>query len=224
MMSATVMLTETPLKQNNGMQADTLTAGFARPVANAQHAFRAVLQALSRPGLPVELDADAQGPALAPATAQILLALTDHDTPVWWSSGAQDARQATWLGFHTGAPATGEAGQAQFAVVRAEGGDQDAAPGVALSLLSAGTDEQPERSGTLLWELPDLRGGPTTIWCGPGINGQVSVRLAGLPAGFWTQWARNQASFPLGVDVLFIQGRHCIGLPRSIHVRIEEDR
>ncbi len=190
-----------------------LPVGFADPVDDAQTAFRAALRALSRPGERVEcLVSVPNVPGLMPATAALLLALTDHETPVWW---ARD-RPAPWLQFHTGAPAVTRPEVAAFAVVT-----QDfAAPD--LTRLNAGTDDAPERSATLVFELPTFEGGAATEWSGPGLREPKPMHLAGLPAGFWAQWQHNHAGFPSGVDVFFVCGRLLVGLPRTTRVQIRE--
>lgn len=197
------------------MMADLhdLPLGFADPVDDAQSAFRAALRALSHPGEVVECGvAAAPVAALMPASAALLLALTDYQTPVWWAH----AGPAQWLRFHTGAPVAAGLGEASFAVV---------ACGLAVpdfARLSAGTDETPERSATLLIELPSLEGGAAVEWSGPGLREPRVLRPAGLPAGFWAQWQVNHAGFPRGVDVFFICGRHLVGLPRTTRVQSTE--
>ena len=192
-----------------------LPMGFGDPVADSQSAFRAALRALSHPGETVECVAPAPAVAgLMPATVALLLALTDHETPVWWACG----HPAPWLRFHTGAPAAQSANAAHFAVVA------HALPPPELALLNAGTDESPERSTTLLLELPSLTGGRSALWSGPGLREPLAVSLAGLPPTFWSQWRDMHAMFPRGVDVLFIQGRHIVGLPRTTRVQAMEER
>lgn len=193
------------------MNQHAMSAGFADPVHDAQAAFRAVLEALSRPGQRVKVGRPVKGLALGPAMAHLLLALTDDDTPVWWQLEGSDA--AEWLRFHTGAPvATAPAGAA-FAVI----GDAAAMP--ALEAFAAGSVESPEHAATLLIELPSLSEGPAVQWHGPGIRDMQTVRLAGLPASFWTRWQANHAAFPQGVDIVFTCADAVLGLPRTTRVR-----
>lgn len=190
-----------------------LPLGFADPVGDAQSSFRAALRALSHPGETVECPAAAPEVAgLMPATVALLLALTDHETPVWWAHGGP----ARWLRFHTGARAAARPVEAQFAVFAQAFSVLDLTP------LSAGTDESPERSATLLIELPSLVGGAAAVWSGPGLREPRAVHLAGLPERFWVQWQDNHARFPSGVDVFFIGGRHIVGLPRTTFVQAAE--
>lgn len=183
-----------------------LPLGLLDPVDDAQSVFRTALRALSLPGEPVRCPAPGQSVAgLMPATAALLLALADQETPVWWNLDGP----AHWLRFHTGAPMARVPGQAHFGVVSAAGS------GVALAQFNSGSDEQPECSTTVLIELPALADGPAVEWSGPGLREPSMRRLAGLPADFWQQWAENHASFPRGVDVLFVCGHHIVGLPRT---------
>jgi alpha-D-ribose 1-methylphosphonate 5-triphosphate synthase subunit PhnH len=198
------------------MGAFPLAVGLADPVHDAQAAFRDALRALSRPGEVVVCATPAPPVALMPATAALLLALTDHETPVWWQRDGTGL--AAWLRFHTGAPPTADIRQALFAVLA------DAAAVPALDTFAAGSDEAPDTSVTLLVEVPSLAEGSLAEWSGPGILGTRPVRIAGLNDGFWAEWADNHARFPQGVDVLFVCGTQLIGLPRTTRVRCLEGR
>lgn len=207
-----------------------LPMGFRNPVADSQASFRAALRAMSHPGEAVACEACVpEMPGLMPATVALLLALTDHETPVWWT----DPTPSRWLLFHTGATTATVAANARFAVASgftdarrldARPAKVDATLPVALwNLLDAGTDDSPERSATLFMELPSLSGGTATEWSGPGLRQPRAMQLAGLPEGFWERWQDNHARFPRGVDVLFVSGRQILGLPRSTRVRIVQD-
>ena len=73
--------------------------GFADPVGQSQSCFRALLDALSRPGTLHDAGAGLAAPApLDPATAAVLLTLVDGDAPLHI---AADCAPATdWLVFH----------------------------------------------------------------------------------------------------------------------------
>jgi alpha-D-ribose 1-methylphosphonate 5-triphosphate synthase subunit PhnH len=184
------------------------SVGFADPVHDAQRAFRGALDALSRPGRPVDIGRPIAGLPLGAAMAHLLLAMTDVDTPVWW----QAEGPAHWLRFHTGAGVAIQPHGAAFAVVT----QPVAMP--ALQAFSQGTLASPEFSATLLIEVPSLDDGPALQWHGPGIQDAQRVQLAGLAPDFWTQWQGNHAAFPQGVDVFFTCGHRAIGLPRTTRV------
>jgi alpha-D-ribose 1-methylphosphonate 5-triphosphate synthase subunit PhnH len=187
-----------------------LTVGFADPVHDAQRAFRAVLDALARPGRAVHLGDRIDGLAIQAAMARLLLTLTDDDTAVWWQRSEPAA--ARWLRFHTGATVAAGPDQAAFAVIA----EPQAMP--PLAAFAQGTDAAPELSTTLLIEVPLLDGGTALQWHGPGLREPLTVRIAGMPAAFWNQWQANHAAFPQGVDVVFTCGAQAIGLPRTTRV------
>lgn len=188
-----------------------LNAGFTDPVHDAQGVFRHVLDALSRPGRSFILGAHMGAGSVGPAMAQVLLALTDDDTPVWWQQ--PDTATAQWLRFHTGAPIAENPAAAAFAVSCVSAGLP------VLDKFAAGTADAPEHSTTVLIEVPSLETGPCVEWRGPGIADVQMVRIAGLPDGFWTQWQANHAAFPQGVDIVFTCANTVLGLPRTTRVR-----
>jgi alpha-D-ribose 1-methylphosphonate 5-triphosphate synthase subunit PhnH len=53
---------------------------------------------------------------------------------------------------------------------------------------------------------------------GPGIQHEHHLRVLGAPADFVSAWARNQALFPRGVDVLLCAGDSIAALPRSVMI------
>jgi alpha-D-ribose 1-methylphosphonate 5-triphosphate synthase subunit PhnH len=189
----------------------TISSGFTDSVHDAQAAFRSALDALSRPGRCLDIGTPLKGLALGAAMAHLLLALADDDTPVWWQHD-KDVLTA-WLRFHTGAPLANAPAAAAFAVVT------DVATVPLLNTFAIGSVASPERSATLLVEVPSLTDGPAVEWRGPGIKDMQVVRIAGLPDSFWTQWQSNHAAFPQGVDIIFTCADAVLGLPRTTRVR-----
>ena len=187
--------------------------GFADPVFDAQASFRALLDALARPGRIATLVAPLSAAApLSPAATALALTLCDHDTPVWLDAAAANA--AGFLRFHCGCSIVDEPAGATFAFV--------AAPGAMPSLhaFSIGEDRYPETATTVVIDVPSLAGGPAVRLSGPGIETTALVAPRGLPDGFWMQMAANRALFPLGVDVVLTAGDRAIGLPRSVKVEV----
>lgn len=196
------------------MSSHTMAAGLPDNVHDTQRAFRALLDALSRPGQVHTLGAELAEVALGGAMACLLLSLCDDETPVWWQ-GEEPVLQ-NWLRFHTGAAVTDQPNTATFAVLnRIESG-------LSLGDFALGTAASPELSSTLLIDLPALSGGPELEWQGPGIERVQRVGLQGLPADFWLQWERNHALFPQGVDIIFTCGDSVLGLPRTTQVSLLE--
>jgi alpha-D-ribose 1-methylphosphonate 5-triphosphate synthase subunit PhnH len=197
------------------MQMTTPAAGFDDPVQQSQQAFRALLDAMARPGRVTTVETEAGHPeGLAPALAAALLTLADLDTPVWLGPGFDTEAMKTWLRFHSGAPLAAKPDQAAFALL-------DAAQMPALETFSFGTDEAPERGATLLIQVPGLTGATAMTWRGPGIKESVTMPFCGLDQSVWQQRAALSIEFPRGVDLYLGSGRDLVALPRSTAISIE---
>ncbi|MBM3588884.1 MAG: phosphonate C-P lyase system protein PhnH [Alphaproteobacteria bacterium] len=185
-----------------------LTPGFADPVLDAQASFRAILEAISRPGRIRTIDARITPPApLCSAAGAALLSLADGDTPLWLDAGD---RVGEWLRFHCGAPITPDIGRARFVVACG------AAP--SLDALDIGTDEDPQLGTTLILQVAALVSGDGWRLMGPGIQLENRLRVVGAPTDFVAAWVRNQALFPRGIDVLLCAGDSIAALPRSVMI------
>ncbi|WP_439594840.1 phosphonate C-P lyase system protein PhnH [Falsiroseomonas sp.] len=183
----------------------TTYPGFADPVLDAQAAFRAVLQAMSRPGQVQRLPQLPElPPGLSPAAAAVLLTLVDAETRLCLDAGPE---AEAWVRFHCGAPLVA-AGAAQFVL--------DA--GAALLALDPGTEEEPERGATLILDVASLTEGRGWRLTGPGIRDEHRLQVAGAPAGFLADWAANRARTPCGVDVILCAGDCIAALPRSVAI------
>lgn len=196
-----------------------LEAGFSNAALESQRVFRQCLQALSRPGVVVEVAAKLRGmEPLRAATAALLLTLADYETTVWLDGAARKAPDVgAFLRFHTGAPICDRPEDADFAVVL----DPLAMP--RLSDFKQGTAEYPDRSTTVLVQVARIREtGP--VFKGPGINGSISFWADPLPADFATQLAGNRQSFPCGVDILLVAPAGIVGLPRSSTINADGGR
>ena len=188
------------------MRAAALSPGLPDPVADAKGCFRALMDAMSRPGLVRRVPVELRPPSpLAPAAAAVLLTLADAATPVWTDAGS-DA--AAWLAFHTGCPLAASPGDAALVLACGAPPSFDA--------LEQGTDEEPHRSATLIAQVAALEGGRGG-WrlSGPGIEAEHGLRVSGLPDGFAARWAANRAGFPRGVDLILCAGREFAALPRT---------
>ncbi len=92
--------------------AEHITGGFADPVFNGQAVFRAVMDAMARPGSIHHLPELAQPPSpLSASAAAVALTLCDQDTPVFLDAGLREvcnhcklARLSYWrtAGQHAG--------------------------------------------------------------------------------------------------------------------------
>jgi alpha-D-ribose 1-methylphosphonate 5-triphosphate synthase subunit PhnH len=188
--------------------------GFADATHDAQAVFRAVLDALSRPGRLQTLHASdgLQAPApLSRGLTALLLTLLDAETSLHLEGAL--ASDAAWMyaRFHTGVqPAGREA--ADFVAVRAAE--------VSLDHLRLGTDEAPQHGATLIVETATLAG-QSLVLTGPGIEHTQRIGLCGLPPAFWQQRIAQEKHFPRGVDLLIVCGSQMIAVPRSTHITME---
>jgi alpha-D-ribose 1-methylphosphonate 5-triphosphate synthase subunit PhnH len=193
---------------------DTLIgAGFSDPVFQSQGAFRALLAALSEPGLACDLgDAIVPPAGLEAATAVALLTLADYETPIWLPAALRDGPAGAWLRFHCGAALVDDPARAAFAVI------DGAATEPRLAAFNAGDDQFPDRSTTVLIQCAGFEGGEAVTLEGPGIPGRRSIAPTGLRPGFWAEVEDNAAVYPLGVDLLLVHGAQVLGLPRSTQI------
>lgn len=187
-----------------------LSPGLAEPVLDAQAAFRATLDAMSRPGRIERLALRLAPPqGVDAATAAACLTLLDGDTTVWVAPHEAADRAAAWIGFHTGAPIVGSAADAAFAIML----DAGALP--ALDGFDWGSDEEPQRGATLIVQVPMLSNEPGWSLSGPGIATRALLRVDGLPASFAAQRRAMSGAFPRGLDILFTAGNRLAALPRT---------
>jgi alpha-D-ribose 1-methylphosphonate 5-triphosphate synthase subunit PhnH len=198
--------------------AEQITGGFADPVFNGQSVFRAVMDAMARPGSIQPIAVLAQPPLpLSAAAAAVALTLCDHDTPVWLDSALQNAAAvASWLGFHTGAPLANTPADAHFALV------VDPASLIALENFAQGTQEYPDRSTTLILQVASLASGENLLLQGPGIERAAMIAPTPLPRHFVEQWKQNRARFPRGVDLILAAPEGIACLPRTTRIRTSE--
>ncbi len=184
--------------------AEALGGGLADPPRDAAVAFRSVLAAMSRPGT-IHPCAGAQPPApLSVAAGTVLLVLCDPDTPVHLSGPLDTAEIRGWVTFHTGAPLVG-AREARFAV----GPWAKLQP---LGRFAPGTPDYPDRSATLIVEMPELAPSGARL-TGPGIETDIHLSLPECAA-----FQANRRIFPLGLDFILTAGAHVAALPRTTKV------
>lgn len=185
--------------------------GLFAPVDDSQEIFRALLEAMGRPGRIVSLRPPEDVPAaLHPATAAICLALTDLETPIWLDHAARTTDVIEYLRFHCGVPLAGDPAAARFVVVT------EPASMLPLAAFHAGTDDEPAESATVLVQVAALETGAGCRLIGPGIAAETRLLVAGVPAAFWSQLRDNHATFPRGVDVVLVAGSRIAALPRTV--------
>ncbi|MEM8631464.1 MAG: phosphonate C-P lyase system protein PhnH [Pseudomonadota bacterium] len=187
------------------MSQTALSGGFQTPAIDASHAFRAALQAMSRPGRIEEVAGVAPPAPLSSAAGALVLTLCDRETSLYLAPSHDTSALRDWITFQTGAPFA-PAEEAQFAL-----GTWAALQPV--SAFAVGTPEYPDRSATLIVEMAALSAsGP--MLSGPGIRDSATLSLPETAA-----FQANAAQFPLGFDCYFTAGTQLAGLPRSTRVK-----
>ncbi len=188
----------------NHTLTDTLTGAFTDAPVQAAQGFRAILDALSRPGRITRLTGAAPPEPLSVAAGVAALVLLDSTTPLHLAPGHDTPALRAWIAFHTGAPLV-SAEAAMFAI-----GTWEALQPV--SRFAIGTPDYPDRAATLIVETDRLEPGGARL-TGPGIDGTARLSLPETAA-----FQANRARYPLGFDTFFTCGDRLAGLPRSTHV------
>lgn len=185
----------------------TQLPGFQNPIHDPQNTFRALLEALSRPGQPQTTASLTPPPGLHPSCAAAALTLFDLETKIWLQPGLSQAVHG-WLLFHTGCAFTDAPQAADFALIW----DITAIP--PLPTFHWGRPDYPEASTSLLLQCPSLTGGTAITLQGPGILNTIGIDIP-LPADFWQQWQAMTTSYPLGIDSWCFSHHQVMGLPRT---------
>ncbi|MCT8160204.1 phosphonate C-P lyase system protein PhnH [Pseudoruegeria sp. SHC-113] len=190
------------------MQSPALEGGFPDPARDAAIAFRAVMEAIARPGTLQRLTGATPPAPLSPAAGALLLTLCDTETPIHLAGDYDCDAIRTWLAFHTGAPLVGPSA-CSFAL-----GTWEAL--MPLSQYRIGTAQYPDRSATLIVEMEALAPEGSQL-SGPGIKHRAALSLPDPQA-----LVANAQAFPLGLDFFFTCGDQVAGLPRSTKIHLEE--
>jgi alpha-D-ribose 1-methylphosphonate 5-triphosphate synthase subunit PhnH len=196
-------------------EVSTLPAGFHDNVSSAQSTFRAVMEAMARPGSLQRVAAGTgRPPALMSGAAAIALTLFDHDTPVWLDPSLAAATDVSgWLKFHTGAPVVEAASAASFALVADAGSLPD------LDRFALGSGEYPDRSTTVILQVASLDEGQAYDLRGPGIDGTARLCASIAPADFVERLSINARLFPRGIDVVLVHDDRIVAIPRTTRLR-----
>ena len=185
------------------MKTDALAGGFVDPSIDASRAFRGIMTAMARPGTISTVTGAKPPPPLGVAAGVTVLTLCDPDTPIFLGASLDTPEVRDWITFQTGAPFVSPA-QAVFAI-----GLWDDLP---LGAFSLGTSEYPDRSATLIVELPELRDNGVTL-TGPGILGAAALSVPDDLA-----LHRDHSLYPRGLDFLFTCADRVAALPRTTRV------
>jgi len=195
-------------------ELQNVVAGFTHEAFGSQAVFRTSLNALSYPGRPLEMPFDCALPRQGQgAAAALLLGLLDSDTTLWMSPSVLHSDATPWLRFHTGCKVLEDVRTAQFIWVACG----DSLP--QMSSLMLGSDAYPDQSATCIIETQGFDSEVDDLVLeGPGIDGERTLKVLGLPDVFIEQWTNNHGFFPRGVDVFLTDATHVIGLPRTTRI------
>ncbi|MEJ8476364.1 phosphonate C-P lyase system protein PhnH [Roseibium algae] len=189
-----------------------LAPGFSNPVHDAQNCFRAVMQAIARPGSlqPFAADFKDLPDPLTAMGAALALTLLDFDTPVWLDPALASSPDATaFLRFHTGAPIVNVPVEASFCLI------SDPERLIGLGNFAQGTPDYPDRSATLILMRQTFNTAGMLQLTGPGIKDVTQFGTSPVPQTFWDQVKANNAQFPRGIDLIFAGETEIAALPRS---------
>ncbi|CAN5599234.1 phosphonate C-P lyase system protein PhnH [soil metagenome] len=187
------------------MRPLALQGGFAGPSVEAARAFRALLDVMARPGRIAALTGATPPGPLGVAAGVLALTLLDAETPVWLAPPLAGSDLPGWLAFHTGAPVTSDKPIARFAF----GDWPDLLP---LDGFALGSADYPDRSATLIAELPGLAAEGARL-AGPGIAGEARLALPDMAPA-----SAARGPYPLGIDIFFTAGTLVAGLPRTTRI------
>lgn len=187
-----------------------MLAAFEHPVFEAQATFRELLQAMARPAQPRTLPSlPPSPPPIAPAAMALLLTLCDADVTLWLQQ--VDEQALHYLRFHTGVKIVPDHAQADFALITAP----ESIP--ALDTFSLGDPYYPDRSTSLIVQVPAMRAGRGDRFSGPGIEHEQRLAVEGLTPSFWQQRAALASRSPLGLDIYVADATRVAALPRTTH-------
>lgn len=187
---------------------------FTTAARESQSVFRQALQALARPGSVYQLPEVRPFPRLEARYGYALLsAVADHEVSIA-VTGASDA-EAAFASLGTGArPVPPE--EADYVLALADD------PGLPRRV-QRGLPDTPELGATLIVVVRTVGAGGLALGLtGPGVASSASLSVTGLVRE--TVLARNEAcaEYPLGIDLLVVDGDgRLAGIPRTTNVTLE---
>jgi alpha-D-ribose 1-methylphosphonate 5-triphosphate synthase subunit PhnH len=193
-------------------------------VFDSQTTFRALLEAMSRPGrvaqAPVLRYAGAPV-GMTPHVMTVLKSLCDHRV-VFSVAGSELRRE--WEGYLAMNCASPFSSPDKADYVLFDGMEYDDAFGA----LRIGSLEFPEASATAILSVSRLatEAGQTERACqlrfsGPGVKGIACIHVTGLHRRYPEERCRATGQFPLGIDLLLVDAEaRIVGVPRTTHLEM----
>lgn len=223
------------------MNQAAIIAGFDNPVHDSQHCFKQLMSAMAEPGTIQTLAIKNTPDGLHRSSYQLALTLFDTHTRIAVSASLQSATIIDPLVFHCGCSfvdlqpvnAAGENALNENALNESVLNKADFiladisewSEVLSSSALSYGDPEYPDRSTTLILQVPEIADKPIAgalelVLAGPGIESTRSVSISGLQANIVEQWRQNQQRFPLGIDLLVCAPDALLALPRTCRLEV----
>jgi len=177
-----------------------------------QAAFRALLHAMSHPGLVQELPSPRTDDGAWGAALVVLQSLLDHE--VTFHVASDDGYPREQILRRTGARSAVLA-EANFVLADVAHAFE------AIEAAYEGPFEEPERSATFVIVCDSIGEGLTAVeLSGPGVDGERRFEVDGIGDDLFQALARRNAVFPNGIDVILVdQGRRVACVPRSTRMR-----
>lgn len=184
-------------------------------VFDSQRVFRCLLEAVASPGKLSALPPSASG-SPTEAVARMLL---DHEVTYCAVGGGSELKER--LSLLTGARIA-PPDAADFVFIYE--------PGRTASKLGRGDLERPEIGATAIYSVKHLNqlkqlsesNLPTLGLTGPGVSGERTIVIDGLPLSEIEAIIESRADYPLGVDVYLVDEAGWVaGLPRSTRLEVK---
>mgnify|MGYP000131453347 FL=1 len=186
--------------------------GFLNPVLGPQQTFRAIIEAMARPGQLIKIKSKLNNiEMLNMASAAVCLTLLDDETPLW-TDLSWNCTAVNWFQIHCGCSVVTEPCMAHFALITRP------ADMPLLDDFKIGDEEHPESAATLIIQVEGFNDPNVKILGGSGIKSTTHFAPAGIPKIFWQQWQLQAALFPLGVDIFFTSNDILAALPRTTQI------
>jgi alpha-D-ribose 1-methylphosphonate 5-triphosphate synthase subunit PhnH len=172
--------------------------------------FQAVRIALEHPGVAVHLPKFVGFPwPVNNASAALLAAWVSPETPVW-TDLSWDSEPAARLQQNCGCSLVTEPCMARVAFIA------DPLRILPLRQFYLGEDDQPERSTTLILQVPGFSVPNGRLRYVSGGVRRRQARPTGLPTHFWSDWEDQRRFRPFGIDVFCTRADTMVVLPRCL--------
>jgi alpha-D-ribose 1-methylphosphonate 5-triphosphate synthase subunit PhnH len=209
-------VTETMPPAHTPRSAGAMAGALRRSPAESQRDYTVLLDVLARPGKRGVL----RVPDGVPPAALAAAGLVDVEVPLCVL--ADPAQEGGW---DAAVHAASNAPRSELEFARAVLALRAVTP-AEVACLPRGDALNPERGARLFASVAGLTDGSAGVrlrLAGPGIPGERTLGVQGLPAAVFTALAAANSAFPLGIDTFLVAADGTVaGLPRTTRVHLEE--